>query len=254
MSVDLESKAHFGNYNPYSFGWKIEPNLVPFTFKGVNFGQCAAEVHDIFIALLTELEPIIPGGIAFGPHDDWAYSSTDELPDGSPSFHHFGIAFDLNWRENPMGNYANNPDASQKGAIPTQKAIAIARKYGCEYGASWSGGPNRLGFKDYMHFECHLDRSVAKAFKFVPPAPVDPFLETIMALYANRAEFETALRAIVHDEVAQRGVRVAYINGNDNNDSDPSTRDAHLPETLFSGVPGYKTVAEREVPPVPTKK
>lgn len=164
--------AHFNNYGPSSYGWWIEPDLVPFTFKGVNFGQCARAVLPVFTAVLTELEPIIPGGIAFGPHDDWAYSATDELPDGSPSFHHYGIAFDLNWRENPMGNYANNPLAGQKGAIPTDKANAIARKYGCEYGGYWSGGPNRLGFKDYMHFECHLSPDVARTVKpLVPQGP-----------------------------------------------------------------------------------
>lgn len=149
-------KAHFYNYDPSSYGWRIEPDLVPFVFKGVNFGSCARDVLPVFTALLTELEPHIPGGIAFGPHDDWAYSATDELPDGSPSFHHYGIAFDLNWRENPMGNYANNPYAGQRGAIPYEIAATLARKYGCEYGGTWSGGANRLGFKDYMHFECHL--------------------------------------------------------------------------------------------------
>jgi len=181
MTTNFAARAHFNNYDPSSFGWPHRvPDLVPFTFKGVNFGTCARDVHGLFVALLTELEPHIPGGIAFGPKDDWAYSATDDLPDGSWSFHRYGIAFDLNWRENPMGNYANNPNAGDKGAIPYKWAADIARKYGCEYGGSWSGGPNRLGFKDYMHFECHLSPADARAVK--PPAPPADLLEWIMSL------------------------------------------------------------------------
>jgi len=159
----LAEQAHFNNYDPSSFGWPhAVPDLVPLVFQGTNFGQCARDVHGAFMALLSELVPHIPGGINFGPHDDWAYSTTDDLPDGSWSFHRYGIAADINWRENPMGDYVTNPDAGQLGAIPHDIASAIAYKYGFEYGGNWSGGEGHRGFKDYMHFECHLSPEVAR--------------------------------------------------------------------------------------------
>ena len=160
--TDLAAVAHFNDYDPSSFGWPRTVDLVPFEFQGTNFGQCARDVLPVFMAVLTELVPHIPGGINFGPHDDWAYATTDDLAGGVWSFHHHGIAFDLNWDENPMGDYATNPDAGKLGAIPHDAASAIAMKYGCEYGGDWSGGEGHVGFKDYMHFECHLTPDVAR--------------------------------------------------------------------------------------------
>lgn len=178
--MSLAMQAHFGNYNPATIGWSRSPDLVPLEFGGTNFGQCARQAHGVFTAILTELVPHIPGGIAFGPHDDWAYSATDDLPDGSWSFHHYGIAFDLNWRENPMGTYSSNPDAGQTGAIPHALATQIAEKYGCEYGGDWSGGDGHAGFKDFMHFECHLSPAVAATVTV-------PILEFIMDAEATKA-------------------------------------------------------------------
>lgn len=223
--MTLADKAFFGNYDPSSFGWRIEPDLVPFTFDGVNFGRCARDVLPVFVALLTELEPHIPGGISFGPADDWAYSATDELPDGSPSFHHYGVAFDLNWRENPMGNYTNNPDAGQKGAIPYQWANDIATKHGCEYGGSWSGGPNRLGFKDYMHFECHLSPADARAVK--PPTK-----EFVMDAEVKAAFDKINARLDSHEEILRR---------NDHPHTwEDANGDVRQARTFFHGVQGYK--------------
>jgi hypothetical protein len=189
-------QAHFGNYDPSSFGWPHQvPDLVPFSFDGTNFGQCARAAHGVFTAILTELVPHIPGGINFGPHDDWAYSTTDDLPDGSWSFHRYGIAFDLNWAHNPMGTYSTNPDAGQQGAIPHDIASAIAHKYGCEYGGDWSGGEGHRGFKDYMHFEVHLSPVAARA---VQPLNTNPDQGEEMAL---SPEAQTEIRSIVRAEL-----------------------------------------------------
>lgn len=160
--MSYADQAYFNNYDPSSFGWPRGGPLVPFSFAGSTFGQCARDVKNVFTAVLTELVPHIPGGINFGPHDDWAYSATDDLAGGRWSFHHYGIAFDLNWLEDPMGDYSTNPDAGRRGSIPHAAASAIAHKYGCEYGGDWSGGEGHRGFKDYMHFECHLSPSVAR--------------------------------------------------------------------------------------------
>jgi hypothetical protein len=196
---DYSAQAHFGNYDPSSFGWPhAVPDLVPLVFDGVNFGQCARDVHPVFVALLTELVPLIPGGISFGAHDDWAYSTTDDLPDGSWSFHRYGLAFDLNWIENPMGTYSTNPDAGMAGAIPHAAASAIATKYGCEYGGDWSGGDGHTGFKDYMHFECHLSPDVARTVKTLaaPPAPALTIQEDDMAFMIDVSKTDAAAKKV----------------------------------------------------------
>ncbi len=174
--TDYSALARFGNYSPNTYGWRIEPDLVPFVFKGVNFGQCARDVLPVFLGLLTELEPVIPGG----------------------------IAFDLNWRVNPMGNYTNNPNAGQTGAIPYAQAVAIARKYGCEYGGSWSGGANRLGFKDYMHFECHLTPAQARTVK--PPTPKDASMSA-----AEQKAIQDQVHALKEQLIADNARQTAAI-------------------------------------------
>jgi hypothetical protein len=159
------SQAHFNNYDAPSFGWSQGiPPLVPFSFGGTNFGQVARDAAPVFTALLTELVPHIPGGINFGPHDDWGFATTDDLAGGVWSFHHRGLAIDLNWNDNPMfDGDGPNPHAGEKGAIPHALASTIATKYGCEYGGDWNG------FKDYMHFEVHLSPSIARTVKLIIP-------------------------------------------------------------------------------------
>ena len=152
--MSYASDAHFNNYDPSGFGWPRQADLVPLSFNGVNFGQCARAAHPVFMALLGELVPHIPGGLKAG--SCWAYAATDDLPDGSWSFHHYGIAIDVNWNVNHMGN--NIPDASGQYAIPRAAATAIAHKYGCEWGGNWLGG-----FHDDMHFEIHLTPAQAAA-------------------------------------------------------------------------------------------
>lgn len=152
MTTTLASRAHFGDYTPTDFGWPHKvPDLVPLEFDGVSFGSCARDAHGVFTALLTELVPHIPGGLHAGSCG--AYSTTDDLPDGSWSFHRYGIAIDVNWNVNKMGV----PNAATgKYAIPHKIASQLARKYGCEYGGDWTNP------KDWMHFEIHLSPQVAR--------------------------------------------------------------------------------------------
>lgn len=153
MSTTLADAAHFGDYNPTDFGWPhTVPDLVPLTFDGVSFGSCARDAHGVFMALLTELVPHIQDGLHAGSCG--GYSTTDDLPDGSWSFHRYGIAIDINWNVNKMGV----PNAATgKYAIPHKIASQIAHKYGCEYGGDWTNP------KDWMHFEVHLSPQVARA-------------------------------------------------------------------------------------------
>lgn len=174
--TDYSARAHFNNYDPSSFGWPhAVPDLVPLSFDGVNFGQCARQAHGLFVALLTELVPHIQGGLHAG--SCWCYSTTDDLPDGSWSFHRYGIAIDVNWNVNHMGT--NIPDAHGKYAIPRGIATALARKYGCEWGGNWSGG-----FHDNMHFEVHLTPDVARTV--TPAKPPKPITTATKYPYRSR--------------------------------------------------------------------
>lgn len=190
--TDLAAKAHFDNYDPSSFGWPHDvPDLVPFEFAGVNFGQCARAAHGVLTAVLTELVPHLKGGLHAGRC--WAYSTTDDLPDGSWSFHRYGLAMDVNWDVNPMGTYSVNPDTGERGSIPHDAASAIATKYGCEYGGDWSGGDWHTGFKDYMHFECHLSPADARLVQ-----PDTDLLEEIMSLDRNSDDYKQFLDDVAH--------------------------------------------------------
>jgi hypothetical protein len=159
----LSNLAHWNTYDPGAFGWEREtvPRLVPFQYNGVNFGQVAADAHDLFTAFLGELVPKIPGGLE--PGKCWGYASTDDLEDGSWSFHHYGLALDINWDVNPMGH--NLIDPAGPHAIPRAAASALALKYGLEWGGNW-----RAGFHDLMHFEVHLSPGIARDFRrYLPP-------------------------------------------------------------------------------------
>ena len=157
--------ANFNNYDPASFGWSRNPDLVPYSFHGVNFGQVARAAKPVFDALLTELVPHIEGGLVAGKC--WGYSATDDLPDGSWSFHHYGLAIDVNWNVNHMGN--DIPDATGLYAIPRAVAASIATKYGCEWGGDWLDG-----FHDNMHFEVHLSPAEASAVTGSTPLIATP--------------------------------------------------------------------------------
>lgn len=162
--MSYASEAHFNNYDPASFGWSRNYDLVPFVFGGVNFGQVARAAKPVFTALLTELVPHIPGGLK--PGKCWGWSATDDLAGGVWSFHHYGIAIDINWNKNVMGS--PTPGVGQY-AIPHDIASKIATKYGCEYGGDWSAP------KDWMHFEIHLAPADARDVRlFGKPPPFKP--------------------------------------------------------------------------------
>lgn len=198
--MSYAAAAQFGNYNPNAFGWPRNADLVPLRFDDVNFGQCARDAHPVFMALLAELVPRIPGGLKAG--SCWAYAATDDLPDGSWSFHHYGIAIDVNWNVNHMGT--NIPDATGQYAIPRAAATAIAAKYGCEWGGNWSGG-----FHDNMHFEIHLPPAQARAVTSLNPkdAPMSAvelttITNAIKAVNKRLDGLQAALTVIVHGEHA----------------------------------------------------
>lgn len=192
----ISDRAHFNNYDPASFGWPHRvPDLVPLEFNGVNFGTCAKDAHGLFTRLLTELVPHIEGGLK--PGFCWCYSTTDDLPDGSWSFHRYGIAIDVNWNVNKMGN--DIPDATGKYAMPRAKATELAHKYGCEWGGNWLGG-----FHDNMHIEIHLSPDDARTIT-ADLSPTDPDWSDM----ATQAEIQKMIDASI-----DKRLRAAVFGGN----------------------------------------
>ncbi len=166
----LADLAHWKDYNPVDFGWggEFDPEahgnqLTPLVVDGVSFGSCHIAAHGLFVAFVTELARHIQGGLHAGSCG--CYSTTDNLPDGSRSFHSYGIAVDVNWNVNHMGNYI--PDAKGEWAVPRAAATTLALKYGLEWGGNWQDG-----YHDNMHFEVHLSPSIARGFSTYLPGPV----------------------------------------------------------------------------------
>lgn len=138
--------AHFGNYNPESFGWNIPSHYVDFFYKGVNFPQGVASVNvrKLFTMFLDELVPHIPGGL----HEGWCWGAENRVIAGTStkSFHAYGLALDINA---PV-NYGKRAWKALDYYIP-RNAGEIARPFGIEYGGDWS--PASV---DPMHFGIHL--------------------------------------------------------------------------------------------------
>jgi hypothetical protein len=206
--MSLATQASFNIYSPASIGWsgQYDPEkhpdlLTKFEFDGVSFGSMHKLVVPIFTDLLTQLVPLIPGGLVKGTCG--CYNPGSVTVDGDRSFHTYAIAIDVNWGANPM--YAGQPHGQH--ALPP-KTSSIARKFGCEWGGDWSYP------QDFMHLEVHLSPAECIAYAKTrkpaakPTAP-DP-LEEIMAFYKNRPEFEAAMRNIVRSEL-NKGVNMAHV-------------------------------------------
>lgn len=154
----LPRRAHFGNYNPASFGWggKFDPRnnhdlLVPFVHDGVNYGLMHRDVVNLFHNVFQDLYPHIKGGVT--PGDDGCYNDRSISGGGSRSFHSWAIATDTNWRDNPMGVIPADPHG--RHVLPPI-THAIVHRWGCEWGGDWTS-PH-----DFMHIECHLSPQVAR--------------------------------------------------------------------------------------------
>jgi len=154
----------FGVYNPASFGWAPNTNIVAFDHGGAKF---PSGVHSATAPLFTGL---INDLLAAGFHlpatgnsnvdGNWGYYYRDVRGATNLSFHAFGLAIDLDAPHNPM-----TTDPTARGTMPAN-AGAIARKWGMEWGGDWSGR------RDLMHFEVHLAPSEIAAWVSRLSAPV----------------------------------------------------------------------------------
>lgn len=138
---------HFGNYNPASFGWAPNADIVPFEYRGATFAQgVARRAVPIFQGLIDDL---IGAGYKLrtgGSMDtgNWGYTYKTVTGGGSSlSFHAYGLALDFDAPHNPQ-HALDLP-----GTLPPNTS-AIARKWGCEWGGDWS-----VADRDRMHIEFH---------------------------------------------------------------------------------------------------
>lgn len=131
--------------DPSSFGWKHNGPMEPLVYQGHSFGQVAKGTAPLWIGMLNDLVPRIPGGLNayLGCYED---RSNVNSP-GRLSFHAYGLACDLNYDKNPNG--AAPTSLTGQYVIPISAAKEVATKWGMEWGGNW-------GYPDAMHFEIHL--------------------------------------------------------------------------------------------------
>jgi hypothetical protein len=183
MSI-YSNEARFGDYTPTDFGWGArDPEQTPsllaeFLFRGVSFGLMHVDVHGLFTALLTELVPLIPGGLVAGQCG--CYNPNSKTVGGDRSFHTYGIAIDVNWGSNPM--YAKSIPTGPH-TLPAATS-GIAKNWGCEWGGDWTYP------QDWMHIEVHLTPDEARAVTTSTPPEVDMTPEQA----AQLANVESMLR------------------------------------------------------------
>lgn len=144
----------FSSNDPSSFGWSLPPtSIVPFIYRGQAF---PGGVHPLVKGILTTALDRLCAQPGFALHPgqptvsgDWGFESRGIIGNaGTPSFHAYGLAIDVNAPWNP--HYAD-PPAPSSWRVPTN-ADALLRPLGL----LWGGAPEFAGSYDWMHIECHL--------------------------------------------------------------------------------------------------
>lgn len=185
----IEHSTHYNDYWPPDFGWDVggpldpfaHPDvIVPFEFEGQKMYSTHRDAVGLWHVFFRLLVPSIKGGL--NAAKTGSYNPDSKLPDGSRSFHTWGIAMDVNWDVNHMGQ--DIPDAHGYHAVPRHQATTIADLLGLEWGGNWGGG-----YHDDMHFESHLPPSVARQIQPIHWTHDSPFpfdgAQDVVGLYAD---------------------------------------------------------------------
>jgi len=131
--------------DPTTFGWVRAGPMEPLNYQGHAFGQVAKGTAKLWTAMLTELVPLIPGGL-----DSYlgAYENRQNVNNPAmASFHSFGLAVDINYDRNPNGSSAQSLQGGQF-VLPMATHDVLA-KYCMAWGGDFKGTP------DPMHAEIH---------------------------------------------------------------------------------------------------
>jgi len=145
--------------DPSTFGWALDGPLEPLVFQGHAFGQVAKGTAKLWTAMLTELVPLIPGGLTsdLGCHERRANVNNA----GVWSFHAYGLACDLNTGANPNGSSAQSLQGRQY-ALPMATHDIVA-KFCMQWGGDFKGTP------DPMHAEIHCTPTQIAAWSATQP-------------------------------------------------------------------------------------
>jgi hypothetical protein len=129
--------------DPSSYGWKIGGPTVPLVFQGRSFGRVAAGTQGLWVAMLAELAPLIPGGL--NSNVGCLDVRRNVNSPSKWSLHAYGIACDLNSDVNCNGCSAQSVQG-KRFALPMATREIVA-KYGFRWGGDFRGTP------DPMHIE-----------------------------------------------------------------------------------------------------
>jgi hypothetical protein len=145
--------------DPSTFGWTVNGPQEPLVWQGHNFGQVAKGTAKLWTAMLTELVPLIPGGLNsnIGCLDVRRNVNNPSVW----SFHAFGLACDLNSDVNSNGAPAQSLQGKQY-ALPMATHDIVA-KYCFQWGGDFKGTP------DPMHIETHCTPSQIAAWAATQP-------------------------------------------------------------------------------------
>ena len=145
--------------DPASFGWVHAGPMEPLVFQGHSFGQVAKGTAKLWAAMLTELVPLIPGGLTadLGCFEDRANVNNPSVL----SFHAYGIACDLNTGVNANGATPQSLQGRQF-ALPLATHDVVA-KYCMQWGGDFKGTP------DPMHVEIHCTPTQVAAWSATQP-------------------------------------------------------------------------------------
>jgi len=129
--------------DPSTFGWVHNGPMEPLVFQGHQFGQVAKGTLPLWLGMLTELVPLIPGGLTndLGCWEDRVNRNNPSVL----SFHAFALACDINSGANPNGATAQSLQGRQF-ALP-MATHDIAAKWCMDWGGDFTGTP------DPMHLE-----------------------------------------------------------------------------------------------------
>lgn len=151
MAATSSAEGFNSSQDPSSFGWKRARGIIPFSWQGKPvLGGVAGGTQGLWTSLLNQLVPAIPGGLT---EPMYGYENRDNVNSpGTPSFHSYGLAVDINAGANPNGVSAASVQG-RRGAIPMGLARSLASQLGMLWGGDFSGTP------DPMHFEIHVPPS-----------------------------------------------------------------------------------------------
>lgn len=120
-----------------------------------------AEVADLVVALLEATDKAYD----IDQHDTGAYACRPIAGTSTASNHSWGLAIDLNWEDNPQGQWTT--------CVIPPAVVAMWVACGFGWGGFYKGTPDRMHF-EYLGTPSSVAKDLKKALTYLNPAPVKP--------------------------------------------------------------------------------